>query len=44
MTGKVKQEDMENIVAENLEMMDTLLEKRKVKWERIKQKREIRNT
>ena len=30
MTGKVKQEDMENIVAENLEMMDTLLEKRKV--------------
>lgn len=30
MTGKVKQEDMENIVAENLEMMDTLLQKRKV--------------
>ena len=30
MAGKVKQEDMENIVAENLEMMDTLLEKRKV--------------
>ena len=30
MTGKVKQEDMENIVTENLELMDTLLEKRKV--------------
>ena len=35
MTGKVKQEDMENIVAENLEMMDTLLEKRKVKVSEI---------
>ena len=30
MTGKVKQEDMENIVAENLLMMDALLESRKV--------------
>ena len=35
MTGKVKQEDMENIVAENLEIMDTLLEKRKVKVSEI---------
>ena len=35
MTGKVKQEDMENIVAENLEVMDTLLEKRKVKVSEI---------
>ena len=30
MEGKVKQEDMENIVTENLAMMDTLLENRKV--------------
>ena len=30
MEGKVKQEDMENIVTENLAMMDTLLESRKV--------------
>lgn len=30
MAGKVKQEDMENIVTENLAMMDTLLESRKV--------------
>ena len=35
MTGKVKQEDMENIVAENLGIMDTLLEKRKVKVSEI---------
>lgn len=30
MEGKVKQEDMENIVTENLAMMDSLLESRKV--------------
>ena len=30
MAGKVKQEDMENVVSENLAMMDTLLESRKV--------------
>lgn len=30
MTGKVKQEDMENIVNQNLAMMDTLLESRKI--------------
>lgn len=30
MEGKVKQEDMENIVTENLAMMDTLLESRRV--------------
>ena len=30
MAGKVKQEDMKNVVSENLAMMDTLLESRKV--------------
>ena len=35
MTGKVKQEDMKNVVSENLAMMDTLLENRKVKVSEI---------
>ena len=35
MTGKVKQEDMANVVTENLAMMDTLLESRKIKISEI---------